>query len=182
MQACASGHQPVQDTFRQGLVVIVDRHTVVLEKALPALLEAVADLGQGQRGHNLPHLQAFAAQDAQGHRRQIDHTGQGLQRQIVVQLGTQVGKHFILWFDHRSLHGERDFSHGYNRSRPSPRRLSSSQPCLTSPVPQSANHKGYSSLGKDRSKSELRQKGRDSSHLNLVSPNQKDQPLSLSLP
>jgi len=119
----ASGHQPSQDSLGQGLVVGIDGHTRVLEKPLDALLEAVAGAGQGQRRNNLADLQALAAQDAQGDRGQIHHTGERCQGQIVVQLYNQVGKHLVLWFDHRCLRGRGWFLRGYECSQPSLRRL-----------------------------------------------------------
>src|SRR3989442_1417739 len=115
--------QTSQNAFGQGLIVLFDTDAGVLEKALHALLETVSAPFQGARRDNLPHLQTLAAQDPHGHCRQIHNAGQRLQGQVTVQLVGQVGKHFILWFDHYCLRGVGCSLRGYDRSRPLPRRL-----------------------------------------------------------
>src|SRR6266849_9561875 len=127
MHPRAAGHQPAQKTLSQGLVVSIDTYALVLEKALHALLEAVAGAGHGQGRDNLAHLQALTAQEAQGHGRQIHQPGRRFLGQVTVQLVGQVGKHFVLWFDHYRLRGRGCSLRGYDRSQPALRRLFLSQ-------------------------------------------------------
>lgn len=138
MHPGAPSDQALQNALGQGLVVVIDHDTSILEKPLHALLKAIAGSFQRARRNDLAYLQALAAQNAKRHRHQIDHPGQGLLGQVSLQGLDQVGKPLVLWFDHHSLHGERDFLRGYDRSRPSPQRLSVWQCCLTSTIPQSA--------------------------------------------
>src|SRR5262245_30921574 len=100
MNPGAAGGQPRQDAPRQRRIVEFNGHVGVLQEPLHALLERVAGAGQGQGRQDLAHLQALAAQDAQRYCGQIHQAGERFQRQIVVQGSNQVGKHFVLWFDH----------------------------------------------------------------------------------
>ena len=119
----AAAGQPLQDAPRQRLIVELHGHLGVLQKPLHALFQSVAGTGQGQRRQDLAHLQTLAAQDAQRYGGQIHHPGKRLPRQIAVQLGNQVGKHVVLWFDHERLRDRGCSLCGYNRSQPRPRRL-----------------------------------------------------------
>src|SRR5205814_6750369 len=128
MNPYSAGSQPLQDPPSHRLIVQLARDVGVLQKPLHALLETVAGAGQAQGRNNLADLQALAAQDAQRHGCQVYEARQRFQGQIAVQLSNQVGKHLVLWFDHQSLHGGGCSLGGYERSRPSPRRLLSPQP------------------------------------------------------
>src|SRR5262249_5306245 len=123
MNPGAAAGQPLQDPSGQRLIVQFDRDAGVFQKPLHALLDRVPSARQGGGRQDPADLQALAAQDAQSYSGQIHQAGERFQRQITLQLGNQVGKHLVLWFDHGSLRGTGCSVCGYDRSQPRPRRL-----------------------------------------------------------
>src|ERR687891_1460835 len=132
----SSSYNPPQNPLGQRELVDFHLDTRVLQEALHPFLEGIPASLQRGTGHHLPHLEAAAPENPNGHPSQVDHPGFWFCRQIISKLLHQVGKERVLCFNHGCLRccgvcGR------YVSGLPTQRQLLYTRP-LTSGVPYSA--------------------------------------------
>src|ERR687891_253147 len=102
-QLPSPSHNLLQNPLGQGTLEDCHLDPRVLQEPLHPLLQGIPAGRQGGTGDHLPHLEAAAPENADGHCSQIHHSGFWFCWQVTQKLLDQVGKEQVLCFNHGCL-------------------------------------------------------------------------------